>query len=388
MINSYKSTKIAAYIGYITQALVNNLAPLLFVTFSKDFNLSLTKLSILITVNFGTQILIDLFSSKYINRIGYRKSCVIAHLFAAAGLLSYGILPFVLPAFLGLLISAILCAVGGGLDEVIISPVMEAIPGDAKSSDMSLLHSFYSWGQVLVVVGSTLFFCLAGIENWRFVAYIWAIIPLADAFLFMFVPINELPETENAKEKRRMFTTKTFWLLFVMMTCAGASELAMSQWASLFAEEGLGVSKTMGDLLGPCMFAVFMGISRVIYGVCHKLNLERFMILSGILCIVSYLTVTFVPNPVIALLGCGLCGFSVGIMWPGTYSIASKKMPLGGTKMFALLAFAGDIGCTGGPDLVGLIGNAFSSIRVGLGFGVIFPIVLTICGVLCYKKMN
>ena len=387
-LNNYKATKIAAYVGYITQAVVNNLAPLLFVTFSKSFDLNLTRLSILITVNFVTQILVDLLSAKYIRKLGYRQACVWAHVFATLGLIGYGVLPFTISPFPGLLISAMLCAIGGGLDEVIISPVIEAIPGDYKDSDMSLLHSFYSWGQVLVVLGSTAYFSLIGINNWRYLPFIWALIPLADTIMFIFVPIEELPEANEDEDSVKPYKNKVFWILFVIMICAGASELGMSQWASLLAEEGLGVSKTMGDILGPCMFAVFMGISRVVYGIYgKKMNLERFMIFSGVLCVISYIIVAFVPNPMLALLGCGLCGFSVGIMWPGTYSIGALKMPLGGTAMFALLAFGGDIGCTSGPDVAGIIGNHFNNIRAGLGFGMIFPMVLII-GVICLRKIG
>lgn len=376
---SYKATKIAAYIGYITQAVVNNLSPLLFVTFSQEYGLSLEKLSLLITVNFVTQILTDLFSSKYILKIGYRKACIMAHVLATIGLLFLGILPSVLNPFAGLMVATVFCAVGGGLDEVIISPVIEAIPGDAKDSDMSLLHSFYSWGQMLVVLGSTAYFAIFGTDAWRVLPCIWSVIPLVCTIMFCFVPINELPEEEGGGTYRNLFANKVFWLLFVIMICAGASELGMSQWASYFAEQGLGVTKYMGDLLGPCLFAFFMGISRVIYGVWgNKIRLEGFMIVSGALCVICYFVAALAANPVIALLGCGLCGFSVGIMWPGTYSVGTAKMPLGGTRMFALLAFAGDIGCTSGPDVVGVIAGRIGDIRKGMMFGSVFPIILII----------
>lgn len=379
MLKTYKATKIASYIGYITQAIVNNLSPLLFVTFSTQFGLDLSKISLLITINFGVQILTDLISAKYIMKLGYRPACVWAHILAAMGLCMYGILPFIMPPFWGLMISTIFCAVGGGLDEVIISPVIEGIPGDRKEAEMSLLHSFYCWGQVLVVVGSTLFFKLKGIENWRVLPFIWAVIPLIDAIMFFFVPIHEMCENEEAVDMRRVIQRKEFLIFFIIMICAGASELAMSQWASLFAEEGLGVTKAVGDLLGPCLFAVFMGISRTIFGIFGpRLNLERCMIASAGLCVVSYIIAALVPNPIIALSGCGLCGFSVGLMWPGTYSISTKHIPEGGARMFALLALAGDIGCTSGPDVAGLIGNAVSNIRTGLLCAVIFPIVLGI----------
>lgn len=383
----FKATKIASYIGYITQAIVNNLSPLLFVTFSKQFHLSIEMISILITVNFAVQITTDLVSAKYIMKLGYRGACVWAHVLATIGLVGLAVFPFIMPPFIGLILSTVFCAIGGGLDEVIISPVIEAIPGDCKESDMSLLHSFYSWGQMLVVIGSTIFFVTVGIENWRILPLIWAIVPCFDAILFIFVPIRELAENEADISIRKILSQKTFWLLFIIIVCAGASELAMSQWASMFAEEGLKVSKTMGDLLGPCMFAMFMGISRTIYGIFGKrMPLEKFMIISGILCVISYFMTVFFHNPILALSGCGLCGFSVGLMWPGTYSIGAKRMPWGGAKMFALLAFAGDVGCTSGPDVVGFISGRNGDIRSGLIWAALFPAVLVVTVIILSRQ--
>lgn len=380
---SYRYTKTAAYLGYVTQAIVNNLGPLLFVTFSKEFGLSLDKLSLLITVNFGVQIATDLLSAKYIMKLGYRPSCVVAHVIAALGLVFYGILPKVMSPFIGLIIATVFNAVGGGLDEVIISPVMEAIPGDSKASDMSLLHSFYCWGQMAVVLGSTLYFTVVGIEHWTWLPVIWAIVPAVTAVMFLFVPIRELSDHEEDISIGSILSQKAFWILFVIMLCAGASELGMSQWASLFAERGLGVPKAIGDLLGPCLFAAFMGVSRLIFGIAgSKLNLEKCMVGSGVLCVAGYLIAALVGNPIIALMGCGLCGFSVGLMWPGTYSICSGYIPDTSAKLFALLAFAGDIGCTSGPDVVGLVGNYSGDIRKGLLFGIIFPIVLAVSVIL------
>lgn len=376
---TYRQTKTAAYLGYVTQAIVNNLGPLLFVTFSKEFGLSLDKLSLLITVNFGVQIATDLLSAKYIMKLGYRPACVAAHIIAALGLVFYGVLPKLMPPFAGLIVATVFTAVGGGLDEVIISPVMEAIPGDEKASDMSLLHSFYCWGQMAVVLGSTLYFITVGIEYWMWLPMIWAIVPVVTTVMFLFVPIRELSDHEEVISIRSIVSQKSFRILFVIMLCAGASELGMSQWASLFAERGLGVPKAMGDLLGPCLFAAFMGVSRLIFGIWGtKLNLENCMVGSAVLCVAGYLIASFVSNPIVALMGCGLCGFSVGLMWPGTYSICSTYIPDTSAKLFALLAFAGDVGCTSGPDVVGLIGNFRGDIRRGLSFGIIFPVVLAV----------
>lgn len=376
---TFRHTKYAAYIGYITQAIVNNLAPLLFVSFQREFSLSLDRISVLITMNFGVQIITDIIAAKYVDRIGYRPACVIAHIFAALGLVGYGVLPFVISPYAGLLICSAVCAIGGGLTEVVISPVVEALPGDEKESAMSLLHSFYCWGQVLVVLLSTLYFSLIGVERWRFLSVIWAAIPLFNIFLFCKVPIRHLNENGESMPVRKLFCKKVFWLFIILMICAGASELAMSQWASLFAEEGLGVSKTFGDLLGPCAFAALMGISRTVYGLFgSKMNLRRFISGSGILCVISYLTAVFAPVPVVSLMGCAVCGLSVGIMWPGTYSIAARRYEQGGTAMFAVLALAGDVGCTSGPVLAGFVGNASDDLKNGLLAAALFPAIMVI----------
>lgn len=383
---TFRHTKYAAYIGYITQAIVNNLAPLLFVSFQREFSLSLDKISLIITVNFAVQIITDIIAAKSTDKIGYRASCVIAHIAASIGLLGYTVLPFVTSPFTGLLMSSAVCAVGGGLTEVVISPVVEALPGDEKTSAMSMLHSFYCWGQVLVVIASTAYFNITGIENWRYLPIIWAAIPMFNTFFFMQVPIRELCEDTTPVPLKKLFTVKIFWLFLILMICAGASELAMSQWASLFAEEGLRVNKTLGDLLGPCSFAVLMGLSRTFFGIFgSRINLKKFIFASGVLCVVSYLVAVFAPHPIICLIGCALCGLSVGIMWPGTYSLAAEHYPEGGTAMFAVLALAGDIGCLSGPTITGMVADSQNSMKTGLLSATAFPIILLL-GILFLKN--
>ncbi len=382
--SNYKGTVISCYIGYISQAIVNNFYPLLFVLFQEDFGITLSQLSILITANFGTQLLIDLVCSRYADRIGYRRCVVAAHFFCAAGLSLLAVLPFVLPPFAGLLIATMTSAIGGGTIEVVVSPIIEACPNDNKAGAMSLLHSFYCWGQMAVVLLSTLVFKSAGIASWRFVVIFWALIPLFNAFLYMRVPINTLPKEEKGGTGK-LFKQKMFWIFILMMLCAGAAELTMSQWASAFAESGLKVSKATGDLLGPCMFALFMGIARVFYGKFgEKIRLSSFMAFSSVLCVVSYLTAALAANPLVAFAGCGLCGFSVGIMWPGTYSLGAKAMPLGGTAMFALFALGGDSGCTLGPAVAGQISAAFGSdIKIGFAFSTVFPLLMLFLSLIC-----
>lgn len=377
---SYDCTMRACFTGYIVQAIVNNFVPLLFLTFQRTYHIPLQQITLLVTFNFGIQLLTDLLSVAFVDRMGYQASMVLAHILSALGLISLTVLPeWMGHPFAGILISVIVYAVGGGLLEVLVSPVVEACPSTHKEKAMSMLHSFYCWGHVGVVLFSSIFFKLAGIENWKLLAVLWAVIPILNALVFTRVPIAPvLPEGEEGMTIGTLFQNRTFWLLFVMMICAGASEQSVSQWASLFAEKGLGISKTAGDLAGPMAFAVLMGASRAFYGnYGEKINLDRFMAVSSVLCILSYLCLVFMPVPVLSLAGCALCGLSVGIMWPGTFSRASKALPAGGTALFALLALGGDIGCSGGPSLVGMVsGMCKGNLKIGILAALIFPVLL------------
>ncbi len=391
MKTNYQKTIYASFIGYIVQAIVNNFAPLLFLTFQDSYDIPLSQITMLVTFNFGIQLLTDLLSAGFIDRIGYRASVFIAHLFASAGLLLLAVLPPLLSdPFVGLLIAVVLYAIGGGLLEVLVSPIVESCPTDNKETAMSLLHSFYCWGHVGVVLLSTLFFTVMGIMNWKYLSILWAVFALANGLFFLTVPIAPLVEEgENGISIKELFKIKVFWIFLLMMMCAGASEQAVSQWASTFAEKGLGVSKTIGDLAGPMMFAVLMGSSRAFYGKFgERINLDKFMISSGVLCMISYLTIALVPNPVISLIACSITGLSVGIMWPGTFSKASAVLRNGGTAMFAFLALAGDLGCSGGPTFVGEISSIFAdNLKVGIGVAVIFPLLL-IGSILIERKIN
>ena len=370
----------ACFTGYIVQAIVNNFAPLLFLTFQRTYHIPLQQITLLVTFNFGIQLLTDLLSVAFVDRMGYRASMLLAHILSALGLICLTVLPERMGhPFAGILISVIVYAVGGGLLEVLVSPVVEACPSTHKEKAMSMLHSFYCWGHVGVVLFSSIFFKLAGIENWKLLAVLWAVIPILNALIFTRVPIAPvLPEGEEGMTIVTLFQNRTFWLLFVMMICAGASEQSVSQWASLFAEKGLGISKTAGDLAGPMAFAFLMGASRAFYGnYGEKINLDRFMAVSSVLCILSYLCLVFMPVPVLSLAGCALCGLSVGILWPGTFSRASKALPAGGTALFALLALGGDIGCSGGPTLVGMVsGMCKGNLKIGILAALIFPVLL------------
>ena len=379
---TYKTTITSCFVGYIVQAIVNNFIPLLFITFQNSYSIPLSQITLLVTINFAVQLFVDLASTLFVDKIGYRVSAVLAHVFAGAGLVLLTILPEMMDPFAGILTAVLVYAVGGGLLEVLISPIMESCPTDNKEKAMSLLHSFYCWGHVGVVLLSTLFFKLAGIQNWRIMACVWAVIPIINAFVFAKTPIAPLiSEGERGMTLKELFISRTFWILMLMMLCSGASEQAVSQWASAFAEKGLGLSKAMGDLTGPMAFAILMGLSRAVYGKYgDRINLDTFMKGSTMLCVASYLLISLSPSPFVSLIGCAICGMSVGIMWPGTFSKASSALHNGGTAMFALLALAGDLGCSSGPTLVGMVSNAVQgNMKLGILAAVVFPVMLILC---------
>lgn len=390
MSSRVKRTMYACCIGYIVQAVVNNFVPLLFITFADTYGIPLSRITLLITFNFLTQLLIDLLSAWFIDKIGYRAAVVLSMVFSVLGLSTLTFLPEILPdAFIGILISVFFYAIGGGLTEVVVSPIVEACPTENKEKAMSLLHSFYCWGHVGVVLFSTLFFAVFGIQNWKILALIWTVIPLFDLLLFLGAPIYSLPGDETGKHSvRALFSSGLFWLLLLMMLCAGASELGISQWASAFAERGLGVSKAVGDLAGPMAFALLMGLSRLIFGKYgDKLPLQKCMIFSAALCILCYLCISLVPSPVVGLIGCAVCGFSVGIFWPGTYSIASASLPGGGTALFAFLALAGDFGCSAGPTLAGMISGFFGDdLHIGILCTAVFPLLMLLSLFVLHRK--
>lgn len=386
--SKYRKTLLACYLGFITQAITANFAPLLFLTFKDSYSIPLEKVALIPMAFFMTQLLIDFAATKFVDRIGYRTCVVCSQVLSAVGLALLAVLPEVLPdPFTGILIAVVLYAMGAGLIEVLISPIVEACPFDNKDGVMSLLHSFYCWGMVGVILGSTVFFAVFGVENWRILAILWAVLPFVNTFNFLKCPIERLTEDGEGMKMSQLFRMLLFWLMALLMVCSGASEISMAQWASAFTESAMGVSKTIGDLAGPCLFAVLMGISRVFYGkMSEKLDLTKTMLGCGALCIVCYLLASLSSSPVLGLMGCALCGISVGIMWPGTLSISAQKCPKGGTVMFALLALAGDLGGSIGPSLVGSVSSmADGNLKTGLLVATLFPVLL-IAGLVVLKK--
>lgn len=387
-----KHTLLASYVAYLTQALIVNFAPLLFITFVETYDISISSISTLIAISFSTQFLTDAFAAKFSGRLNPRATVIVGQLLAIFGITGYAYLPDIMPSYVGLIICTVTSAIGSGIVEVLVSPIVEACPTDKKSASMSLLHSFYCWGQAGVVLLSTVFFVIFGIENWRILACLWAIIPTIGAIGFSLVPIYHLEgeETNTNTTKKERKRNHLFVVFFIIMVAAGAAEMAMAQWASTFAETALGVSKSVGDLLGPCAFAILMGSVRVGYArFSEKIDLKKFIFGSAILCVICYLVSAFAPHPVISLIGCALCGLSVGIMWPGTYSLASASLKNMSMKTFALLALAGDIGCTLGPAMAGWIAGLFGDdLKISFTASAVFPIVIIIFMLLYGKKIK
>ena len=384
----YQKTLAACYLGYITQAIAANFAPLLFLTFQTAYGIPLDNIALIPIVFYLTQLLVDLGAAKFADKIGYRICMVASQAASATGLVLLAVLPEVLPSpFWGLLIAVVFYATGSGLVEVLVSPIVEACPFENKDGRMSLLHSFYCWGAVGVILSSTLFFAVFGTESWQSLALIWAVVPLVNIFQFLTCPIKHLVEGGKSLPPCKLLRMPLLWLMILLMICSGASEATMAQWASAFTESALGVTKTVGDLAGPCLFAVFMGISRTLYGkMSERLNLANAMLLSGLLCVVCYLLASLSPWPTLGLAGCSFCGFSVGILWPGTIRLSSQKCPQGGTAMFALLALAGDFGGTVSPVIVGGFSElAGGSLKAGLLAATAFPVLLVI-GLLILRR--
>lgn len=390
-LTKYRKTLAACYLGFVTQSISANFAPLLFLTFQNTYGISLEKIALIPVVFYLTQLLIDLGATSFADRIGYRVCVVISQVVSVVGLVLLAFLPEILPVpFLGILIAVVFYAIGSGLVEVLVSPIVEACPFENKDGRMSLLHSFYCWGAVGVILGSTLFFAVFGTENWRILTLIWALVPLVNIFQFLTCPMERLVEDGESLPLRRLLRLPLLWMMILLMICSGASEASMAQWASAFTESALGVSKTVGDLAGPCLFAVFMGISRMLYGkMSKKLNLTKTMLLSGLLCVACYLLASLSPSPILGLAGCALCGFSVGIMWPGTISLSSQKCPKGGTAMFAFLALAGDFGGIVSPAMVGSFSElAGGNLKTGLLTATIFPLLLVVGLLVLNRKMK
>lgn len=379
MSTSYRSTKIACFIGFVVQAIINNFLPVLFIIFySKPYNLNYEQLGRLLFINFFVQLVVDALTPIIVKKIGYRGASVACHALAAAGLCMLGILPWAFPThiYTCLVAAIVVYASGSGIIEVCISPIVEMLPGDKKGADMAFTHSFYCWGQMFTVLVSTLLIAVIGQSYWHIIPIIWAIIPLFNMFNFMRVPIVEVPEESASKTAKTLFKNRDFWVFVVVMICAGASEITMAEWASIFTQQALGVSKTVGDLLGPCAFAICMGSGRVIFGLLDgKFNPKKALIINNILCVACYVGVALCNINWLSLVVCALCGFTVSLSWPGTYSMAARHFTTGGTLMFSVLALSGDLGCSMGPWIMGIVANN-TNLQTGFLVSAIFPTIM------------
>ncbi len=376
---NFRHTKLACYIGSFSQAIVCNFMPLLFVIFNQDYKIALYLVTLLATVNFVMQFTMDFVSLFFIDRVSYRTTIITAHLLAGAGFLVLGlIVPNAEHIYAAIIFSVLLFSAGGGIFEVLISPIMEACPSDNKAASMSFLHSMYGFGCVAVIIITNVLLFVFGKENWYQIAIIWAVIPLLNALYFFFVPINKVVENNERMPMHKLIKRKSFLIFFLIMFCSGATEIAMSQWASAFAESSLGISKALGDILGPCIFALMLAFSRVLYSkLANRINLAKYLLFCGIATVFLYIFAAVLPFRFAAITACGLCGFTAGIMWPGTISLAAKTYPTGGAAMFGLFALAGDLGCTLGPTTVGMVSSAFGGdLRTGLLISCVFPILL------------
>lgn len=388
MTRTYKSTKIACFAGFVVQAIINNFLPLLFIIFNTQYNLNYEQLGRLLFINFFVQLIVDAITPAVVKRIGYRGAAIACHGLAALGLCMLGTLPLLFPAqvYTCVIISIIIYAAGSGIIEVCISPIVELLPGDKKGADMAFSHSFYCWGQAFTVLVSTLLIFSFGQSKWQFIPMLWAIIPFINMLNFITVPIVEEQNEPMAKTADTLFKNRDFWIFAVIMICAGASEITMAEWASIFTQQALGVSKTVGDLLGPCAFAVCMGSGRVIFGLLDgKFNPKKALILNNILCILCYVGVAVLNIPALSLIACALCGFSVSLSWPGTYSMAARHFPTGGTLMFSVLALCGDLGCSIGPWIMGIVANN-TTLETGFLVCAIFPAIMVIAAPFLRKE--
>ncbi|MBQ6884261.1 MAG: MFS transporter [Clostridia bacterium] len=377
---SYKSTKIACFAGFVVQAIINNFLPLLFIIFNTRYNLNYEQLGRLLFINFFVQLIVDALTPAVVKHIGYRGAAIACHGLAAVGLCLLGILPLLFPKqiYTCVIIAIIIYATGSGIIEVCISPIVEMLPGDKKGADMAFSHSFYCWGQAFTVLVSTILIYLIGQDGWQLIPIIWAVIPFVNMFNFMRVPIVEQVDEPVSKTAKALFKNRDFWIFAIIMICAGASEITMAEWASIFTQQALGVSKTVGDLLGPCAFAICMGSGRVIFGLFDgKFNPKKALIINNILCVICYVGVAVCSIEWLSLVACALCGFTVSLSWPGTYSMAARYFPTGGTLMFSLLALCGDFGCSIGPWTMGIVANS-TTLQMGFLVCAIFPAIMVV----------
>lgn len=384
----YKSTIRACYIGNLVGALVTNLSPLLFVILMGSYNLSFEQVGRLVLINFFTQIIADLAFSKPVDTYGVRPFITLGHALVFIGFVMFAFSPRLFPhsPYTGLMLATVVFSCGGGLLELLLSAIVQAVPSDAKAAAMSLLHSFYAWGFIVVVVLTFLMLKLFGSANWPWLFLIWSLVPLFNFFNFLRVPLPPQVPDEHRTSTRVLASTPFFIFVVLGIALGGAAEVSMSQWTSAYAETTLGLSKQTGDLLGLCLFAGLLGLGRVLYGTYGKrFDIWRVMFLGSLFAAGCYLVAALSQHPIVSLVACAFCGLGVALLWPGSVTNAAHRFPFAGASMFAILAAGGDTGAAVGPWLLGLIADQIptdfplSPLRVGMVIGTLFPLAMAGC---------
>lgn len=354
---SYQLTTISCFVGIFCQAVSSNITAILFIPLMTLYGLSYVHLGLLVGINFTTQVLVDIIASRLVDRYGFRVFVLPSDILAVIGLVLFGLTPVLFDNILtGLVFSTIIFSASCGLQEVMLSPIVNAIPHNDKGPAMALMHSFYAWGQVATIIITTLFLFFFGIENWQVIVFLWALVPLVNFFMFLAAPFPGVIH-ENQRMTMRDLILKPFYLVALLAIMGGAAtELVMNQWSSTFSEKVLELPKVTGDILGMCGFAVFLGLGRVLYGrYGSKINMNNVLVGSAAAAVVCYIAVAISPLPAISLAACAVCGLAASLLWPGTLVITAEKYPLAGAWIFAILAAAGDIGAASGPFAAGVI---------------------------------
>ena len=353
---SYKSTIAACYIGSFVQAIIVNTTPILFIPLREQFGLTFQQMGLLVLINFISQVGCDILFSNAIDKYGFRRFVVAAHGLAVVGLVLFAASPLLFDRpFAGFVTATIIFSGSGGLLELLLSPIVNAIPTDEKAGAMSVLHSFYSWGQAAVILLTTVLLFVFGRAWWQWIILIWTLVPLFNFFFLMRVPFAPNVPEEQRQGMDKILLKPFFIAALATILCGAAAELCISQWASAYLEEAMRLPKVVGDVGGVCLFAVMMGVGRLFYGMYgKKINVSLMMLIGTVGAAACYITVALSGTAVLSLLACGLCGLCVSLLWPGTLVVASEHYPLAGAWMFAILA-AGDIGASAGPWLMGVV---------------------------------
>lgn len=390
-----KRVKLACYATNITMSVIGNLSPLLFLTFRSLYDISYSLLGLLILINFCTQLCVDLIFSFFSHKFNIALTVKLTPVIAFVGLGFYALSPILFSQniYLGLVLSTIVFSAASGLAEVLISPVIAALPSENPEREMSKLHSVYAWGVVFVILVGTLFLLFCGGTNWQWLAAIFMLVPMLAACLFFTAKLPVLETPERVSGALALLKNKKLWLCFFGIFLGGASECTMGQWSSSYLEQALGLEKVWGDIFGVAMFAVALGLGRTLYGKFGK-NIEKVLFLGGLGAAVCYLVAAISNIPLLGLIACALTGFCVSMLWPGSLIVASERVPQGGVFVYAMMAAGGDLGASVAPQLVGIVTDAVSQnaaaaefavelgitseqlgMKTGMLLGAVFPII-------------